>query len=129
VDRNLNPAETRTQGPQAQNYSDSDAYTFDSLDKSELTVFYINAKDCGLIIDFNDECISYRRDGILRKCGFSQRRISEVDDSSSLSQDCLFNNSFPRSMTPTVTYRQWTSQGHLQPFEAVLKGPIVPAME
>jgi hypothetical protein len=58
------------------------------------------AKDCGLIIDFNDECIKYKRDGILKKCGFSQRRIAEVDDSSSLPQECTINNSFPSSMTP-----------------------------
>jgi hypothetical protein len=58
------------------------------------------ARDCGLIIDFNDECVSYKQDGILRKCGFSKRRIAEVDDNSSLPQECLFNNNFLRSVTP-----------------------------
>jgi hypothetical protein len=58
------------------------------------------ARDCGLIIDFNDECIKYKRDGILRKLGFSQRRIAEVDDSSALPHECIFNNIFPRPMTP-----------------------------
>jgi hypothetical protein len=58
------------------------------------------AKDCGLIIDFNDECIKYKRDRILRKCGFSRRRIAEVDDSSFLPQECTINNRFPSSMTP-----------------------------
>jgi hypothetical protein len=42
-----------------------------------------SAKDCRLIIDFNDECISYKQDGTLRKCEFSQRRIAEVNDNSS----------------------------------------------
>ena len=199
----MSPSETRAQGPQAQKFSDNDAYKFNSSDKDELTVFYINeanlnncprvevrfgdqavdcyidsgsevsviseklynklvlkglptyeiginnavlitafgnrtkrlkkqvylefaigqdvfenvflvspqligsviigcdfARDCGLIIDFNAECIKYKRDGILRKQGFSQRRRAEVDDSISLPQECVLNDTLPRLVTP-----------------------------
>jgi hypothetical protein len=38
----VSPTKTRTQSPQDQSLSHSDAYKLNSLDMSELTVFYIN---------------------------------------------------------------------------------------
>jgi hypothetical protein len=81
------------------------------------------AKEFGLIINFNYESISYKRDGTVRKCKFSQRRIAEVNDNSSSTQDCLFNSSFPRTVTPDNQIPPVDKSEPLTAARGSLKGP------
>jgi hypothetical protein len=58
----------------------------------------------------------------LRKCKFSQRRIAEVNDNSSSSQDHFFNNSFPRRVNPDNQIPQVDKSEPLTAVRGSLKG-------